>query len=437
MSSLRPKVIIVGGGFGGLTCAQSLARAEVDVTVLDRTNHHLFQPLLYQVAMCGLSPAEIASPIRGVIGSQKNATVLLGEVVNVDVAGKKVHVRYGHADDTTPGEETQLDFDYLVLAGGVKTAYFGHEEWKHYAPGLKSLSDAIEIRRRVLTAFEEAEHAEDDAKTRELLTFVVIGAGPTGVELSGAIAELARHVLDNDFKNINPDATRVVLVEGGPRVLSSFHESLSASAAKQLGELGVELALGKRVSSIDEQGVNLDGGERIQTRTVLWAAGVRGTRLAETVGAPLDKMGRVIVGTDCSIPEHENVFVIGDMAHFVQDDVPLPGLSPVAMQQGRYVARVITKKIPKESREVFHYVDKGTMATIGRSRAIAESYGIRMKGLVAWLAWLFVHLMFLVGFRSRVVVLFTWAWSYVFYKRGARLITERPFDVDRPAAGAP
>ncbi len=431
-SSQRPRVVIVGGGFGGLTCAQALARANVDVTVVDRTNHHLFQPLLYQVAMCGLSPAEIAAPIRGVLSRQTNTTVLLGDVTTVNLAEKRIGVRYGEGDASleTGVHETTLAYDYLVLAAGVKTAYFGHEsEWQKHAPGLKSLTDAIEIRRRVLTAFEEAEREPDAARAKELTTFVVIGGGPTGVELAGAIAELSRYVLDHDFRRIHPEAARVVLVEGGPTVLATFPDPLPEKAASQLRELGVELMLGKRVAAIDAEGVAMQSGERIEARTVLWAAGVRGTRLAETLSVPLDKNGRVIVENDCAVPGHESVFVIGDMAHHESAGNVLPGLSPVAMQQGRYVARIVKERIAKADRKPFAYVDKGTMATIGRSRAIAESHGMKMSGMLAWLAWLFIHLVYLIGFRSRTVVLFTWFWSYVFYKRGARLITERPFDV--------
>jgi len=414
----RPRVVIVGGGFGGLLCAQGLGDADVDVTVVDRTNHHLFQPLLYQVAMAGLSPAEIAAPIRGVLSEQENTRVLLGEVTSVDLEGKKVLVEGGEA----------LAYDWLVLAVGAKTSYFGHEEWEAHAPGLKTIDDALEIRRRVLVAFERAERTRDEAERERLLTFVVIGGGPTGVELAGAIAELAHNVLDHDFRTIDPDKTKVILVEAGPRVLSAFPEDLSERAKEQLAELGVEVRHG-RVTRIDEDGVVLDGDRPIEARTVLWGAGVRGTRLAETLGVPLDKMGRVIVDKDGSVPGHPEVFAIGDMAHLEEEEgKPLPGLCPVAMQEGRHVARIIAKAIPKADRKPFHYVDKGTMATIGRSRAIAMTGRMRMSGFLAWLAWLFIHLLFLIGFRNRFVVLFTWAWSYFSYKRGARLITERGGD---------
>jgi len=411
----RPRVVIVGGGFGGLLCAQGLADADVDVTVVDRTNHHLFQPLLYQVAMAGLSPAEIAAPIRGVLSAQENTRVLLAEVSGVDLDGRRVRLEGGDA----------LEYDWLVLAVGAKTSYFGHEEWEAHAPGLKTIDDALEIRRRVLVAFERAEMTTDDAERERLLTFVVIGGGPTGVELAGAIAELAHNVLDHDFRTIDPEKARVVLVEAGPRILAAFPEELSESAKEQLAELGVEVETG-RVTTIDEGGVELDGTRRVAARTVLWGAGVRGTRLAETLGVPLDKMGRVIVERDASIPGHPEAFAIGDMAHLEEaPGKPLPGLCPVAMQQGRYVAEVIARAKAKGDREPFAYVDKGTMATIGRSRAIAMTGRMRLRGFLAWLAWLFVHLLFLIGFRNRFVVLFTWAWSYFSYKRGARLITER------------
>lgn len=414
----RKKVVIVGGGFGGLTCAQGLAKANVDVTLVDRTNHHLFQPLLYQVAIAGLSPAEIAAPIRGVLSDQKNTRVLLGSVSAVHLASQTVELDDG----------SSLPFDHLVLAVGAKTSYFGHEEWEKDAPGLKSLGDALEIRHRVLLAFEQAERETDPSVQKELLTFVVIGGGPTGVELAGAIAELAHVTLDNDFRAIDPDKTQVILVEAGPTVLSPFTPGLQERAKEQLAEMGVQIRAGQRVTTIDAGGVVLDGKDRIAARTVLWAAGVRGTRLAETLGVPLDRQGRVIVETDASLPGHPNVFAIGDMAAFPDGKGTLPGLCPVAMQQGRYVAEFIRKDTGKEQRKPFAYVDKGTMATIGRSRAIAQAGRMQMSGFLAWLAWLFVHIMFLIGFRNRFVVLFTWAWSYISFQRGARLITMRNTD---------
>jgi NADH dehydrogenase len=409
-----PHVVIVGGGFGGLNAAKDLRRAPVRITVLDRTNHHLFQPLLYQVAMAGLSPAEIAAPIRGVLAHQENATVQLAEVVGVDLANKQVLLADG-----------KVGYDFLVLAAGARTSYFGHPEWEDAAPGLKALEDATEIRRRVLTAFETAERSDDEEARRELLTFVVIGAGPTGVELAGALGELARTVLASDFRAIRPREARIILLEGGTRVLPTMPPDLSQRALEQLEEMGVEVHLEAKVTTIDARGVELQGDGRIDARTILWAAGVAPTPLAKSLGVPLDRQGRIIVGDDLSLPSHPEVFVIGDMAHVEQDGAPLPGLCPVAIQQGQAVATTIVRDIIGEPREPFRYWDKGTMATIGRSRAVVESGRVHLSGFLAWLAWLFVHILYLIGFRNRAVVLLTWAWSYLTYRRGARLITPR------------
>ncbi|MFO0665233.1 MAG: NAD(P)/FAD-dependent oxidoreductase [Polyangiaceae bacterium] len=424
---MRPHVVIVGGGFGGLACARALHGAHVDVTLVDRTNHHLFQPLLYQVAIAGLSPAEIAVPIRSVLSKQENVQVLLGEVTDISLERHELSI----AGPAAHSSRT-LTYDHLVLAVGAKTSYFGHDEWSQAAPGLKSLEDAIDIRRRVLTAFERAELTESVEERLHLMTFVVIGGGATGVELAGAIAELAHSILQDDFRAIRPEKAKVILVEAGDRLLTSFDASLSHAAKEQLEELGVEVRLGERVTALDERGVDLSrgaGDQKVETRissdTVLWGAGVRGTRLGEKLGVSLDRQGRVIVENDCSIPGHPEAFAIGDMAHFDVGGTPLPGLSPVAMQQGRYVARVIRDQEAKKNRSPFRYKDKGTMATIGRSRAIAQTGKMHLTGMTAWLAWLFVHLLFLIGYRNRIVVLFNWAWSYVFYKRGARLITGR------------
>ncbi len=424
---MRRRVVIVGGGFGGLTCAQALDGADVDITLVDRTNHHLFQPLLYQVAMAGLSPADIAYPIRSILHDQENCRVILGDVVSIDREAKHVVL----AD----GEE--LEYDWLVLAAGAKTSYFGHDEWEKYAPGLKSLSDAIEIRRRVLVAFEDAERTTDPQVERELLTFAVIGGGPSGVELAGAIAELAKHVLAGDFRSIRPEKAHVILVEAGERILAGFPPDLSQLAVEQLEELGVDVRTGARVTRIDVDGVKLqrkdaDGvtvDDEIRARTVLWGAGVGGTRLAEDLGAPLDRSGRVLVRRDTTIPDHEEIFCIGDMAAHLVDGKPLPGLSPVAMQQGRYVADIIRFGLPRSRRNDFVYFDKGSMATIGRSRAIAMAAKMHLSGFLAWGAWLFIHVWFLMGFKNRLVVMFTWAWSYLSYRRGARLITDRGGEV--------
>jgi NADH:ubiquinone reductase (H+-translocating) len=426
---MKPHVVIIGAGFGGLTCAQELERSDVRVTLVDRTNHHLFQPLLYQVAMAGLSPADIAAPIRGILSAQENARVLLGEVTAVDLVGNRVVL------DVDPGE---VAYDYLVLALGAKTSYFGHDEWEAFAPGLKSLNDAVEIRARVLMAFEKAEREDDPEERKRLLQFVVIGGGPTGVELAGAIAELAHTVLAEDFRAIKPNAAKVTLIEAGERVLVGMAPELSQAAKEQLEELGVVVRTHSRVTKIDERGVELDGKELLAAKTVLWGAGVAGTRLNTTLGVALDKQNRVVVDPHCAIAGHPNVFAIGDMARFEENGAPLPGVSPVALQQAAYVAAVITQEVGGvlNARKPFHYFDKGMMATIGRKRAVAQAGGVQMRGAVAWLAWLFVHLWFLIGFRNRFVVLFTWVWSYVFYKRGARIITSRvsAFEGERPTA---
>ena len=426
----RPHVVIVGGGFGGLTAARALARAKVRITLLDRTNHHLFQPLLYQVAMAGLSPAEIASPIRSILARQRNVRVLLASVAGVDVDAKLVRLRDGES----------VAYDWLILATGANTTYFGHEEWAKHAPGLKTLEDAIEIRRRVLMSFERAERETKPARRKELLTFVSIGGGPTGVELAGAVTELAKHVLARDFRSIDPKEARVVLVEAGARILSAFDEPVSAKAVAQLRELGVEVRTGARVTAIDPRGLDVEiagAKERIDASTVVWGAGVRATGLGASLGVPLDRGGRVVVGPDCAIPGHPRVFAIGDMAAFTEDGKLLPGVSPVAMQQGRYVARIVRRELEGKPRDAspFRYFDKGTMATIGRSRAVLQLGKLRMSGFFAWVAWLLVHIWYLIGFRNRLVVMFNWAWSYFTYRRGARLITSIPEEEEAKPKG--
>jgi NADH dehydrogenase len=422
-SKLRKRVVVVGGGFAGIAAVKALSTAPVHVTLVDRSNHYLFQPLLYQVAMAGLAPAEIATPIRAVLRHVDNARVLLAEVTDIDLAARRVQ---------TP-ECGALEYDYLVLAPGAVNSYFGHREWAHVAPGLKDLDDAVEIRRRVLLAFEAAEREPDPAVQRRHLTFVVIGGGPTGVELAGAIAELATFVLSRDFRAIKPDSTRVVLVEGGPRVLAAFDPELSARAAQGLHEMGVEVLPNARVTAIDEHGVAM-GEQRIEASTVLWAAGVRASPLCERLGLPVDRSGRVEVEQDCSLPGHPEVFVIGDAASLTPAGAsePLPGVSPVAMQQGRFVARTIAAAIEKQPRGSFHYVDKGSMATIGRRRAVAAVGKLKLSGFIAWLAWLTVHIFYLIDFRSKIVVLFDWAWSYFTYQRGSRLITGHRLDAGAP-----
>ncbi len=407
-----PHVVIVGAGFGGLAAARELATAPVRLTVVDRRNHHLFQPLLYQVATAGLSPGDIAYPIRSILRTQRNTTVLLAEVVAVDPVRREVRL----ADGT-------LGYHFLILASGAGHAYFGHDEWEKFAPGLKTLEDALAIRRRILLSFEEAERESDPRRRSRLLTFVIVGGGPTGVELAGAIAEISRHVLVSDFRAIDPREARIALVEAGPRILSAYSTESSARATAALRERGVEVRVDASVTGVDGEGVSL-GAERIEAHTVLWAAGVAASPLAASLGAPLDRVGRVVVEADLSIPGHPEVFVIGDLAAFLhQGGKPLPGLSPVAMQQGRAAARNVLRSLQGRPRIHFHYADKGTMAVIGRAAAVAEIAGLRLSGLLAWLAWCFVHIFYLIGFRNRFIVMIEWAWAYFRYERGARLIT--------------
>ncbi|MEY2561508.1 MAG: hypothetical protein QOG51_1923 [Verrucomicrobiota bacterium] len=408
----QPHVVIVGAGFGGLEAAKSLTKEPVRLTVIDRTNHHLFQPLLYEVATAALSPADIAAPIRGILGRCENTEVILAEVKSVDVSAKKLNL----------GDQ-QFTYDYLILATGARHSYFGHDEWEKLAPGLKSLEDAVEIRRRLLLAFEYAEKITDEAAKAAAMTFVIIGGGPTGVEMAGAIAEIARYTLDKDFKHIDPSSARVVLVEGDERIISAFPEDLSASAMKQLKDLGVEVRTGIHAKNLTEGGLEV-GDEFIPCRVKIWAAGNAASFVGKTMGVPVDKAGRVIVNEDLTIPGHPEVQVIGDLASFThQDGKPLPGVSPVAMQQGRHAARNILAMMDRRKPLRFRYWDKGSMATIGRNKAVADLHFLHLSGLPAWLVWLFVHIIFLVGFRNRLVVLMQWAWSYITFNKGARLIT--------------
>jgi len=419
------RVVIVGGGFGGLAAARALKYAKVDLTLVDRANYHLFQPLLYQVATSGLSTTEVATPIRGILGKQTNATVLLDEVWDFDLDNHRVILR----------DERPLEYDYLVVAAGARTNYFGHLEWSRFAHGLKDLDDAIEIRRRVLLAYEAAERESDPEVRRKFLSFVVIGGGPTGVEMAGALAELSRFSLSRDFRNAKLEEASVTLVEAQARILSAFDEKLSAVARKHLEDLGVRVMTGEMVRSIDEAGVHLDG-HMIQAGAVVWAAGVEPRPLTSQLGAELDRAKRVIVEKDCSVPGHPEVFVIGDMACFHgQDGKPLPGLAPVAMQQGRSVARNIRRSLAGLPRRPFEYADKGILATIGRSRAVAERGKVKLDGRAAWLLWVFVHIYYLIGFRNRVAVLTDWAIAYVTYQRGARLITGRRLQPGAPDRG--
>jgi NADH dehydrogenase len=419
----KPRVIIVGSGFGGLEAAKKLACKDVQVTVIDRTNYHLFQPLLYQVATAALSPADIAAPVRAVLSKCSNVEVILAEVESVDVDAKKIKTA-----------DQDIDYDYLILATGARHSYFGHDEWEKLAPGLKSLEDAIELRRRILLAFEYAEKITDEAARRAALNFVIIGGGPTGVEMAGAIAEISRHTLAENFRHIDPSQARVILIEGEPRLLAAYPEDLSASARKQLEDLGVEVRTGTRATKLTEAGVQI-GDEFIPCRVKIWAAGNTASFVGKTLGVPVDRAGRVIVNDDLTIPGHPEVQVIGDLANFPhQTGQPLPGISPVAMQEGRHAARNVLAMIRGRKPQRFRYWDKGTMATIGRNKAVADLRFMHLSGLPAWLAWLFVHIIFLVGFRNRLVVLFQWTWAYLTFNKGARLITRNFQSEQRPPA---
>jgi NADH dehydrogenase len=418
-----PRVVIVGGGFGGLEAAKKLVCENVRLTVMDRTNYHLFQPLLYQVATAALSPADIAAPIRAVLRKCKNAEVMLAEVQSVDL-----NTRVVHAGDLN------VQYDYLILATGARHSYFGHPEWERLAPGLKSLEDAVEIRRRILLAFEYAEKISDPAARAAAMTFVIIGGGPTGVEMAGAIAEIARHTLARDFRHIDPSSARVVLIEGESQVLATFPEDLRTSAMKQLQELGVEIRTGVRATDLTEAGLRV-GDEFIPCRVKIWAAGNTASFVGKSLGVPVDRVGRVIVQDDLTIPGHPEVQVIGDLANFTgKDGKSLPGVSPVAMQQGRHAARNIMNMIEGRKPQRFWYFDKGSMATIGRNKAVADLRLLHLSGLPAWVAWAFVHILFLVGFRNRVVVLVQWAWAYFTFNKGARLITRNFQAETRPPA---
>jgi NADH dehydrogenase len=411
----RPRVVIVGAGFGGLNAALGLRNAPVDVTVIDRRNYHLFQPLLYQVATAGLSPAQIAMPIRRILARQKNATVLMERVEGVDSINRLVITK-----------ERRVPYDYLIIATGARHAYFGHGEWEDAAPGLKTIPDATEIRSRILTAFERAEATNDPDLRRSLLTFVVVGAGPTGVELAGAIVELARHAVRHDFRNIDSATARVVLVEAGDRVLATFPPCLSVKAKTQLERLGVEVKLGAAVTRCDDRGVELADGQTIPSACVLWAAGVMASRAANWLGVTADRAGRVIVDERLHVPGRDGVFVIGDTAAVSgADGSNVPGVAPAAKQMGRYMARSIRSRLRNEQVEPFRYRDFGNLATIGRKAAVADLGRIRLSGFPAWLLWSFAHLWFLVGFRNRIVVFLDWAWAYATFDRGARLITDR------------
>jgi NADH dehydrogenase len=411
-----PHVVIVGGGFGGLSVAKSLkCNDQFRVTLVDKRNYHLFQPLLYQVAMAGLSPAEIAYPLRALL-SNNNVQVLLGEVKVINKEERWIQT-----------ETNKIDYDFLILACGSTYTYFNSPQWEPFAPGLKTIAQATEIRRRVFLAFEEAERAQDKATQDKFTTFVVVGGGPTGVELAGSLGEITRFSILKDFDQIKPQNTRIILIEAGPTILPSMTKELQREAVRELEELGVEVRVNAKVSDINLEGITA-GGEFISSGTVLWAAGVAANPLNKTLNVELDRQGRVIVNRDLSIPGHPEVFVIGDQAHYEwgENSQPLPGLAPVAMQQGRFVAKVIRKKIQGgKVPEFFKYVDKGQMATVGRSRAVAMYKGLHFSGFTAWMAWLLVHIYYLIGFKNRMFVLFQWAWTYLTFRRGARLIIEK------------
>jgi NADH:quinone reductase (non-electrogenic) len=418
------RVVIVGAGFGGINAARALAKAPVQITLLDRKNHHTFQPLLYQVATAGLSPGEIASPIRSIFREQKNVEVLLGEVTGFDLGRRVVE---------TPGQN--FPYDYLIVAAGARHSYFGHDEWEQLAPGLKTIEDALEIRRRVLLAFELAERQAAAGDSASPIHFIVVGGGPTGVELAGTLAEICHHALTHEFRSIDPARSRILLIEGGPRVLPAYSEDLSRSAQEQLERLGVEVRTSAMVTRVESGAVDI-GDARLPASVVLWAAGVAASPLGKKLGVAVDRAGRVPVEPDLSLATHPEVFVIGDLAALRDEQGKmLPGVAPVAILEGRFVAKLIRREAmaraesragmskPMAPRPRFHYWDKGSLATIGRAAAVAEFGKIRISGFLAWLAWLFVHILFLIGFRNRLLVFIQWAWSYVTYERGARLIT--------------
>ena len=411
-AEITPHVVIIGGGFGGLTAARKLARSPVRITLIDRKNHHTFQPLLYQVATAGLSPGEIAASIRWILRGRPNIQVLLAEVEDFDLSRRVVKI-----------SNEEIPYDYLIVAAGATHAYFGHDEWEPLAPGLKTIEDALELRRRMLLAYELAERRSASGEDELPLNFVVVGGGPTGVELAGTLAEIAHRVLANEFRSIDPKRTRILLLEGGPRILPAYPEDLSQSAVEQLQRLGVEVQTSSLVTGIEPGAVRM-GEARMPAAVTLWAAGVAASPLGKKLGVPVDRAGRVLVNPDLSIAGHPEVFVIGDLAALKDEHGKLlPGVAPVAMQEGTATAKNIQRDLESKSRENFHYVDKGSLATIGRAAAVADFGKFHVSGFIAWLSWLFIHIFFLIGFRNRIIVLIQWAWSYFTYERGARLIT--------------
>ncbi len=425
-TSKPPQLIVVGGGFAGLWCVRALARASVNITLIDRANHHLFQPLLYQVATAGLSAGDIAAPLRHILRGQRNVSVRLGDVTGIDITARSVLLADGAA----------LNYDYLLVASGATHAYFGHDDWAAFAPGLKTLDDAMALRRKVLLAFEQAENASSEAERDAWLTFAIVGAGPTGVELAGTLAEIARHTLAGEFRHINPANARVQLIEAGPRVLASFPPALSAKAERHLHQLGVQVLKGAPVQAIDANGY-VRGGERTAARTVLWAAGVAASPLGRMLGAPLDRAGRVQVQDDLSLPGAANVFVAGDLAALTQaNGRPVPGVAPAAKQMGAHVARVINARLTGQPAPPFVFKDYGNLATIGRMAAVVDLRGLQLSGLLAWWFWLAAHVFFLIGFRNRFAVLVNWAWAYWTYQRHARVVFGAGLQARPPAPGA-
>ncbi|EKS07736.1 NAD(P)/FAD-dependent oxidoreductase [Leptospira santarosai] len=412
--SRKRKVVVIGAGFGGLQAIKKLSRNnDLEITVIDKKNHHLFQPLLYQVATAVLSPADIAIPIRSLVGERSNVTVVLGEATKVDLAAKTVYY-----------QNTSTNYDYLILSAGARSSYFGNDHWEKYTIGLKNLKDALKIRHKLLISFEKAELSGDPEVVKALLNYVIIGGGPTGVELAGSIAELSHQIIRDEFHTIDPALSKITLIEAAPRLLTTFDVSLGEFTKKRLESRGVEVLTGARVIDIDERGVQLEG-KMIPTQTVIWAAGVQANSIASTLGATLDRSGRVSVDEFCNIEGHPEVFVIGDIANYSKGlERPLPGVSPVAMQQGRYVAALIQGDLKNKKRKPFRYVDKGSMATIGRTDAVAQMGVLRMKGLFGWFAWLFVHLFYQVGFKNKITILITWVWSYIAFRAEARVIQD-------------
>ena len=430
MEEKRAHVVVLGGGFGGLTFCEHFNHPRAQITVVDRTNHHLFQPLLYQVAMAGLSAPDIAQPIRSILARHPNLTVLLDEVQRVDLGAKRVECH-----------QNTLDYDYLVLALGSRTSYFGHGDWEHFAPGLKTLQDALRIRRDVLLAFEQAENTRDAERQSQLMTVVVVGGGPTGVELAGACAELAHRVLRRDFERIDPTRARVILIEAGPRILAQLSPDLSEKARRQLEGLRVHVRTNSPVQTIGKECIQLATGETIHAANILWAAGVMAHPITRNLGVELDRAGRIKVAPDLSIPGHPQAFAIGDIAFLLRENgQPVPGVAPAAMQMARHVAHLISQElgqgVEREKRAPFHYRDKGNLATIGRSAGVAQIGRLKLSGFPAWLAWLMVHLIFLIGFRNKIAVLVSWTYSYFTYKLGARIITGWPETLDEPTTGS-